>query len=289
MLFVRVALIALLALPFAAEAAAPPTQFLPRPGGMLAYDDWGGGGRLVIAAPGMGDLRAEYRFLAPLLKQAGLRVVTLDVRGMGQSSADWNDYSARAVASDMAALLDHLGGGKAILIGTSFAAGAAAWAAHDAPQKVAGIVLISPVVRDPPAPFWFKPALWLGFAGPWRSGLWLSYWDSLLPLRKPEDHAAYREALRANLREAGRMNALHTMLTLSKADTAAMLPRLHVPSLIIMGSADPDFAKPTDEAADLSQELGASTLLVPGAGHYPHVETPEPVAQRIIAFSKNLP
>src|SRR5574340_1604387 len=42
------------------------TQFLHVKDGTLAYDDTGAG-PLVICVPGMGDLRGEYRFLAPKL------------------------------------------------------------------------------------------------------------------------------------------------------------------------------------------------------------------------------
>ncbi len=40
------------------------TQFLTLPEGNIAYDDQGSG-PLVLCVPGLGDLRAEYRFLAP--------------------------------------------------------------------------------------------------------------------------------------------------------------------------------------------------------------------------------
>lgn len=66
------------------------TKFLNVPGGSLAYSDEGTG-PLVIAVPGMGDLRSSYRFLTPKLAAAGYRVVSLDVRGHGESSVAWKD------------------------------------------------------------------------------------------------------------------------------------------------------------------------------------------------------
>ena len=102
-------------------------------GGQIAYDDTGGNGPLILAIPGMGDLRSEYRLLRPGLLQAGCRVVTMDVRGAGQTSAQWNDYSAHAVGRDALALLDQLNAGPAIILGNSFAAGSALWAANDDP------------------------------------------------------------------------------------------------------------------------------------------------------------
>ena len=75
-----------------AVTAPPSTQYLKLPAGQIAYDDSGGDGPLVICVPGLGDLRQQYRFLAPRLAAAGFRVVTMDLRGLGQSSVDWPAY-----------------------------------------------------------------------------------------------------------------------------------------------------------------------------------------------------
>jgi pimeloyl-ACP methyl ester carboxylesterase len=112
----------------------------------------GGTGPLVIAVPGMGDVRGEYRYLTPVLKAAGCRVVTVDLRGFGETSAKWSDYSAPAVGSDLLRLATHLGQTKAIFMGNSFVAGAPLWAAHNAPERAAVLVLLAPVLRDPPKP-----------------------------------------------------------------------------------------------------------------------------------------
>jgi hypothetical protein len=44
-----------------------PTHYLDSSAGRLAYDDTGGTGPLVIAVPGMGDLRGEHSYLTPVL------------------------------------------------------------------------------------------------------------------------------------------------------------------------------------------------------------------------------
>ena len=67
------------------------TRFLRRNGGQIAFDDIGSEGPVVLAIPGMGDLRSEYRILQPALQQAGYRVITMDVRGFGETSAQWDD------------------------------------------------------------------------------------------------------------------------------------------------------------------------------------------------------
>jgi pimeloyl-ACP methyl ester carboxylesterase len=50
-----------------------------------------------VLVPGLGDLRASYRFLAPALKEAGYRVACTDLRGAGGSDATFS--SARRASS----------------------------------------------------------------------------------------------------------------------------------------------------------------------------------------------
>ena len=171
----------------AGSAAVPDTRFLAVDGGRIAYDDTGGDGPLILAIPGMGDLRSEYRLLRPALEEAGCRVVTMDVRGFGATSARWDDYSAHAVGRDALALIDHRQAPSAIILGNSFAAGSALWAAHDRPARVGGVVLLGPIARDLQPSRFQRLALRLGFAGPWRIRFWTTYWPSLFPTRRPAE------------------------------------------------------------------------------------------------------
>jgi pimeloyl-ACP methyl ester carboxylesterase len=265
-------------------SAVSATHFLTVAGGRIAYDDSGGNGPLILAIPGMGDLRSEYRLLRPALQHAGYRVVTMDVRGFGETSARWNDYSAHAVGGDALALLAHLDGGPAIILGNSFAAGSALWAAHDAPSRITAVVLLGPIVRDQQLSRFAKLALNIGFAGPWRVRLWTAYWDRLFPTNKPADQSEVKAALARNLGEPGRMAALHSMLSLSKADTAALVTQSRVPALVVMGTRDPDFPDAAAEARWLAGELHAESLIVVGAGHYPQTEMADRVAPPLLTF-----
>ena len=120
------------------------TQFLDHQNGRIAFDE-SGEGPLVVCVPSMGDVRAEYRFLAPKLASAGYRVVTMDVRGHGETSTAWDDFSVAGVGSDILALIRQLNAGPAVIVGESMAAGAAVWAAAEAPELVAGLILTGPV------------------------------------------------------------------------------------------------------------------------------------------------
>ena len=138
-----------------------PTCYLNRPDGRIAYDIEGDG-PLVVLVPGMGDLRATYRFCAPALRKAGYRVACSDLRGHGDSDVTFASYGDVETAGDIAALVDHLGG-PAVVVGNSMGAGSAALASAERPDLVVGLVLIGPFVRDPKAT---PPCAW-ECAWPW--------------------------------------------------------------------------------------------------------------------------
>jgi pimeloyl-ACP methyl ester carboxylesterase len=260
------------------------THYLEHQGGKLAYDD-AGSGPLVICVPSMGDLRGEYRFLIPQLVAAGYRAISLDVRGHGESSTDWPDFSVAGIGSDILALIRHLNAGPAIIIGTSMAAGAGVWAAAEAPTLISGLVLIGPFVRgdgDRALQLMFAAL----FARPWGPSMWLKYYSTLYPTRKPADFTEYSAALLANLKSPGRMEALHHMLNASKAASEQRLPRVTAPVVVLMGSKDRDFKDPEGEATWVANSLRSTYTMIENAGHYPHAEMPEVTGPVILSFLK---
>lgn len=258
------------------------TQYLTHQSGRIAYDDTGSG-PLVLCAPSMGDVRAEYRFLTPLLVAAGYRVVTMDLRGLGESSTQWADYSVAGVGSDMLALLRHLDSGPAVIVGTSMAAGAAVWTAAEAPERVAGLVLIGPFVRGETSAT--NALLYsLLFNRLWGVQTWKWYYSTLYPMHKPADFAAYTAALAANLKEPGRLEALQAMMRASKVASAERVGGVMAPALVVMGSKDPDFPDPKAEAKWVADAVHGRYTMIDGAGHYPHAEMPEVTTPLIISF-----
>lgn len=263
------------------------TQFLELKDGKIAYDD-SGSGALVILAPSLGDLRAEYRFLAPLLVQAGYRVVSMDLRGHGESSVNWTGFTVEDIGADMLALIRHLDGGPATIVGTSKSGGAAVWAAVEDPELVNGLVLIGPAVRDG-MPMWQVKLLFTPlFLKPWGPSVWTKYYQTLYPTHKPDDFAAYLASLGESIRQPGRMAAARQMMTTSNRASEERLSKVKVPTLVMVGSRDPDFKDPAAEAQRIAESVSGSVQIVEDAGHYPHAEMPEKTSQYILSFLKTL-
>lgn len=263
-------------------------MFLQRDEGSLAFDDTGGDGRPVLCLPGLGDVRAEYRRLTPFLAESGLRVITADLRGHGESSVGWAGYAPEDVGSDAVALLDALDLNGAVLVGTSMAAAAMVWAAAERPQRVAGLVLIGPFVRDFAPTLGQRLAMALLLRGPWRVAAWVRMLATLYPLRLPPDWPDYARHLAAALARPGGFDAVAAMLRASKRRCTERLAQVVAPSLVIMGERDPDFPNPRAEAEWVAERLGGQWAVIPAAGHYPHAEVPETVGPLMADFIANL-
>ncbi|WP_259400571.1 alpha/beta fold hydrolase [Microbispora sp. H13382] len=270
------------------------TEFLKIGDGEIAYDVTGAG-PLVVLVPGMGDSRRAFRFLVPALASAGYRVATTDLRGHGESSLGWDSYTRSDTADDVIALIEHLGE-PAVVVGHSFAGGAATIAAARRPELVTALVEIAPFTRPQ------KPDLGaLLRNGRYRTGMtrlmgvallrsigfWKSYLDHAYPGVKPADWTDYLAALDKDLRRPGRMAVVSAMGASAPADAGAHLDGIRCPALVVMGTHDPDWADPRAEAdgvvAGMPAGLGR-VVMIEGAGHYPHAQYPDEVAAAMLAF-----
>ncbi|MBD7948995.1 alpha/beta fold hydrolase [Oerskovia rustica] len=266
-------------------------ELLPRPEGRLAYTVTGTG-PLVVAVPGMGDLRSTYRDLVPPLVEAGYRVAVLDLRGHGDSDTTFRTHGDVATGQDLLALVEHLGG-PAVLVGNSMGAGAAAWAAAEAPDAVAGLVLLGPFLRDPATGAAKAAASRLlyrvALARPWGAAAWAGFYSMLTKGRRAPWHADHVAAIRASMRKPGRLRSFRDLaLTLTHAPVEARLPEVDAPAIAFMGSLDPDFADQGAELAWIQEVVGAQGHLVPGVGHYPQHQAPDVVAPATLTFLAGL-
>ncbi len=259
------------------------TQHLTRPGGTLGFDVQGSG-PLVICVPGMGDLRSSYRHTVPTLVAAGYRVATFDLRGHGDSATTFQTYDDEAAAGDLLAIIDELGGSRAIVLGNSMGAAAAVIAAADRPAAIAGLVLIGPFVRNPPQNALQRAMMAVALRGFWGRSVWRSYYGSLMPAGDPVDAADHRAQADASLRRPGYWQAFTTTARTSHEPAEAVLNRVSAPTLVVMGTKDRDFRDPAAEAHWVADTLHGDVLMVDGAGHYPMAERPDVVNQTLVRF-----
>jgi pimeloyl-ACP methyl ester carboxylesterase len=119
-------------------------------GSNLAYTSFGEGPRTVVLLHGLLFSQRLHRELALALAERGHRVVTLDLRGHGDSDRprDMGAYSMQSYGREALALLDHLGVEQAVLAGTSLGANVTLEAAALAPERVRGIVVEMPVLDN---------------------------------------------------------------------------------------------------------------------------------------------
>ncbi|WP_022884849.1 alpha/beta fold hydrolase [Glaciibacter superstes] len=261
-------------------------QFLSRPEGRIAYTVEGSGA-LVVAIPGMGDLRSSYREVAKSVVAAGYRVAVMDLRGHGDSDTTFRLHGDVVTGEDLLALVDELGGTAAVL-GSSMGAGAAVWAAAERPDAIAGLALYGPFLREPPSTAVtraFTRLLYrVAFVRPWGAAAWAGFYRSLNKGSRAswlDEHVA---AIRSNMREPGRLRSFrHLALQLDHSPVEARLGQVRAPMRAFIGSLDPDFPDQAAES-DWISSLGAHSELVPGVGHYPHIQRPDLVVPATIEF-----
>ena len=270
---------------------ASEVHFLQRPEGRVSYTVEGSG-PLVVAVPGMGDLRSTYRELVGPLVAAGYRVAVTDLRAHGDSDTTFREFGDIATGRDILALIDELGG-PAVVLGNSMGAAAAAWAAAERPDAIAGLALYGPLLRDP-AMSALTVASMHGmyrvlFAGPWGAAAWSGYYGTTLNKGSRAPWLAeHVSAIRANMKEPGRLRSFrHLTLQLTHSVVEPRLPEVHAPTIAFVGELDPDYKDPAAEAAWIAS-TGATAVLVADSGHYPHIARPDITVPQTIDFLAGL-
>lgn len=219
----------------------------------LAYTEYGDGDALVVLTHGLLMTRRMHQPLARSLADRGFRVVTLDLLGHGESdrpSESWR-YSMTACASQVLALLDHLGEDKAVVGGTSLGANVALEVAVRAPDRVHGLLVEMPVLDN--AVFAgllaFPPLLFAArFTPPVINGV--ATLTRLIP-----QHNQWMAVLADTLRQepAPMAAVLHGILFGRIAPPRSLRQEITTPALVIGHSNDP--VHPFGDADTLANDM----------------------------------
>ncbi|HEY5428073.1 MAG TPA: alpha/beta hydrolase [Solirubrobacteraceae bacterium] len=117
----------------------------------LAVSDTGEG-PAVLLAHGLTATRRYVVMGSTALPRGGHRVIAYDARGHGASSPapSADAYAYEDLGADMEAVLDRAGVERAVLAGASMGAHTLLWLALHRPERVAGLVVVTPAFTAEP-------------------------------------------------------------------------------------------------------------------------------------------
>lgn len=238
-----------------------------------------GRGPPVVILPSRGRGAEDYDQVAREIAKAGYRVLRPQPRGIGRSRGPMEKLTLHDLASDVAAVIPHAGGGPAVVVGHAFGNWVARMTAADHPDLVRGVVILAAAAKTYPAALAeavtkcadtslpdaerLKHLQFAFFAPGHDASAWLEGFH-------PEVNASQRAAGLATPQEAwwGAGNA----------------PLLDL-------QAEHDAFRPRATVNDLREEFGArvSVAVIPDAGHALVPEQPAAVVEALVDWIRKLP
>lgn len=254
-------------------------------GTRLAYRDRGQGRPIALLL--IHGFPLDHRMwaaqLAGLSEQA--RVIAPDLRGFGRSAAALaGPLTMDQHADDLAALLDHLGVGRAVVAGLSMGGyvAFAFWRRHRA--RVQALVLADTRAEgdSPPA----QANRDASAAKVRAAGVAAIAGDMLPRLLAPASLANPRlvERLRAMMTDQPAETVIAALGGLrDRADSRPMLPTITAATLVLVGEQDA-LTPPADAIAMAAGIPAARLVVIPGAGHMSPLENPRAVNAALRRF-----
>ena len=238
---------------------------------------------VVVCIPGPTD---SWRSYQPILSAmpSQTRVVSVSLRGHGDSSKPDSGYRIEDLTSDVIPLLDALEIPRALLVGHSGSCLVARRVALQAPARVAGLVLeaspttlrghpklqsVNSMISELTEPI--DPDFARAFLADTSSNVAAGFVDLLV-----------EELLKVPVRAWKEMFA-----SLFEYDDTSELPSMRAPTLLVWGDADPLIPRAMQD--DLVRLLPRAELLVyRGVGHTPRWQDPGRFADDVTTFASQL-
>jgi len=239
----------------------------------LAYGDQGTGFPLVFLHAFPMNRRMWAAQESALASR--FRVVTVDLRGHGESDAPYWRYSLDQYADDVQALLDHLHITRAVFVGLSMGGYLAFALYRHHPHVIAGLIFADTRAEaDKPeqARWRFELAQRTGAGGPS-----VVVAEMLPKLLSPKTHAtqpAVVDQVRSIMAAAPVTGIVGDLMALAeRPDSAGLLSSIRVPSLVIVG--EDDVLTPPADAERIAAGIhGAKLVKIADAGHLSNMEQP---------------
>ncbi|ORV96450.1 alpha/beta fold hydrolase [Mycobacterium kyorinense] len=201
----------------------------------------------------------------------GHYAVVPDQRGTGESSHAESGYTTAQLATDMAALVEHLGLGPMHVVGASTGGAIGQYMALDHPHTVRSLTVVASFARFDPfvkrefevrrkmAADWDRHALQSGYA--------LFLFSPKYTREHPEAVTAWIERTAAQPTGPGdREIALKRIDMIACHDTYSRLGDVRQPTLVVCG--EQDFCTPSELSKEIARAVPDSELvIVPDCGH----------------------
>lgn len=213
------------------------------------------------------------------------RVITFDIRGLGQSKSHY-PYTMEFIVDDLIELLDQLKIQKAVIGGLSMGGYIAQRAYQRNPERVSALILAN--TKSEADNDEGKLARYKAIKTIDEKGLPI-FLESFLKNAMAPDASLIAVDRATNIAKSNSPEAVcaATLALMSRTDTTAQLKNISVPTLIVHG--EKDAVIPMTAAQNMHVQIKNSKLVViPNAGHFSNLENPEAFNQHLLGFLKEL-
>jgi epoxide hydrolase 4 len=256
---------------------------------------------LVLLLHGWPEDGSSWAHVAPLLVEAGYRVVCPDLKGFGRSDKPSSGYDPTTLSDEISQLIRNLHARKAVLVGHDWGGAVALATAFRHPGRVRALVTASSPFRQidltaawhiPLLNLPVLPQLAFRLAGGPLTRAAVRYAAEVREPFTDEVLARYARAVsetpsawlnyyrtlsRRALLDWGVRRLRQRAMFLRPADGPH---RLRVPAIVVWGELDR--VTPLHLATRVARDLEAPLVVLPGVGHFVHEEDPHGLAQAVV-------
>ncbi len=234
------------------------------------YYETRGEGQPLVFIHGLGSSTRDWESQAPEFSKS-YKVITLDLRGHGQSDKPAGPYTMQQYSDDLSCLLQALGVASAHIVGISLGGGIAFQFAIDHPTQVKTITIVNsaPTLGDPAQ---VKPEIDLRVGIVQQMGM-RAMGQALAPnlFPKPE-HAALRETFIERWAENDPRAYIEATRSMLDWNVVAQLGKIQCPTLVI--AADQDYSPVAVKEAYVKLMPNAQLVVIPDSRHAVPIEHP---------------
>lgn len=216
----------------------------------------------------------------PVLREQ-FRVLTWDVRGHGLSQPLGTEFSLKAAADDLLAILDAVGVEKAIFVGHSMGGNLTQELVFYHPERVQALVMVDCICNTLPLTWWERTLLGM-----------------TVPLLKLYPYSALkRQTIQANalqpqsrayiaqaIEQVSRQAFYDIWAAVARAPHAEPDYRIAQPLLLVRGEHDHQGSIPTSMAAWAQRDPNTRYAIIPDAGHCSNLDNPDSFNRVLLEF-----